>query len=496
MTSVQCDHARNEQGEITPIWEARSGEQYRCIDCGYPMVAKALAGGSKREKHFAHKATEGMRPCSFSNESYRHYIAKQLLVAQLWVMVPAVYPRVPPGFQGKMPLLAPARQVKAASATQEQNIYVDEQGEIRSERRVAGVEFDDFGGRRVPLARPDVVFFNAAGQPILLIEIHAEHQCSEQKIARLALYGVDTIEIHIPRSSDSAHIEYLLTVTQNTIWLYNGQQASFVLATAGTALLTGSGVAAADLEEYLSGRTETLKCRLNRVTDAIHALRAVLGRVDVEQQNARYREHAQRGQEYISRLEKERAARNERLGEDVRQQVEERRRELVDLHRAITRRRNEVAARQHTFSTEEKRLAATIANGKKQIARVLAYLGERAKRISRDLHREHRNFEMEVDQREYDLRQLREREVARQRVGLDREERELEHLAAKLDAEERELAAEAAGLGTAEETTGRAYRRRISDLAETQRRVILFERYYQELQGVKSATGATGSSNG
>lgn len=216
MATVQCDYAFDAEDREVKISQAVSKGEYFCQHCRKLLIAKL---GQWNEHHFAHKAVDTIRPCTFSNESYRHRKAKQLLVARLRIMVPAVYAAPPEGYTGKVPRLAPAREIVAASAVGERNIYVDEQAELIVEPREPGEPFNTEQGRRHLLARPDVVFYDEAGQPILLIEIHAEHRCGPEKIARLQQYGVDTIELSIPRHYDASAIEALFDVTHNTIGL-------------------------------------------------------------------------------------------------------------------------------------------------------------------------------------------------------------------------------------------------------------------------------------
>jgi hypothetical protein len=489
MAAVQCDYAFDAQGQEVHISEAVRGDSYRCQHCNKPLIAKR---GEINEDHFAHKVVDTIRPCTFSNESYRHAKAKQLLVARLRVMVPAVYAAPPEGYVGKVPRLALPREVVAASAVRERNIYVTEDAELIVEPRVPGVPFDEQDGRRRLLARPDVVFYDEEGHPILLIEIHAEHRCGEEKIARLRQYGVDTIEISIPRNFDASAIEALFDVTRNTIWLYNGQRASFHF-TPSDSLLSGEGsISTAELQGTISDRSETLKCRINRLEGILFAVRGLLGTADVEQENARYREHAQRGQEYIAELRAKRSERDTRLGEGIRARVDQERSRLAERRAELGDAEEELQGQIRKLSAAEGRLDRQITAGEQQITEVLSYLKRRAKRLSEAVFSRRSSLRIQLADRERTLERVREREYSRQRTELDREESELDKETKRLDAEEAGLAAEAPGLGTAEATAQRDAGRRISDLTETERKTLLFESYYQELQKLESTVGAEG----
>lgn len=167
MSTVQCDHALAEDGQEIHISAANRGGNYKCLSCGFALMARK---GKHNEDHFAHKNTEVERPCTYSSETYRHAKAKQLLVARLRVQVPAVYAAIPVGYEGKVPRLTEAREIVAATAVSEQNVYVDEQGAVQFERHYS-LPFDDHQGKRQLLARPDVVFYDQDKNPVLFIEI-------------------------------------------------------------------------------------------------------------------------------------------------------------------------------------------------------------------------------------------------------------------------------------------------------------------------------------
>jgi len=476
MATVQCDHALDESGKEISILQAVAGGTYRCIACRFPMVAKL---GRWNEKHFAHKPTEGERPCTYGSETYRHAKAKQLLLARLCVKVPAVYASIPEGYTGKVPRLVLAREIEAASAVAEQTIYVDEEGEIGIEDRRIYPEFDDHQGRRVLLARPDVVFFDGSGKRILLIEIYAEHRCTPEKIAKLRAYGVDTIEIHIPRHCDPVGIERLLTLTSHTFWLYNGQQAAFHFTPSDTHLLAEGSIPATELEDRLSGRTETLKCRLNRVDVAVFAVGALLGRTDVGAENEAYRIAEATGQDFVRGLEERRSERDTRLGSAVRVRMEQHRGRLADRQRASSAGEKAVRARQRELTEARIRLDRWIRRKEAQLSRVMDYVKVRVERTTDKVYWRNFGIRNRISTAQHQLRELQEREYTRERFELDKLERELER-------EEDELATEETGLGRTEETTSRAYRRRVSDLTETEHKAVVFEKHYKELQALKS----------
>jgi hypothetical protein len=267
-TTVECDRACLADGQEISVAEATSGANgYFCLGCGYELMARK---GEVNTPHFAHvpTGTDAERSCDYSSETYRHELAKKLLQRLMQVRVPAVYAARPVGYRGRLPQLAEARDVMATRVLDERNVYVDEHGEVCFAKRYRNEPFDEQQGRRLLLGRPDIVFLDKQGAPLLLIEIYATHKVSEEKLTRLRLLGVDAIEIFIPRHCDPAAIEHLFSTTTHTHWLYNGQQANAGPLAPDSHLLASGSAAAADLEDRLSGRTETLKCRRSRVSHA------------------------------------------------------------------------------------------------------------------------------------------------------------------------------------------------------------------------------------
>lgn len=66
---VKYKYAFNDKNEIICINDAKRGEKYRCLDCGYEIIVKE---GVVKTKHYAHKTTS--HNCSF--ETYLHKLGK------------------------------------------------------------------------------------------------------------------------------------------------------------------------------------------------------------------------------------------------------------------------------------------------------------------------------------------------------------------------------------------------------------------------------------
>lgn len=213
--------AFNEDNEEIHISNADSGlKGYWCIGCGGEM--KAWKG--KIMPHlFSHytKAGEVERKCVFSNEQYRHKIAKEILQRIKEVRVPNLYQKLPKGVSGRRGKISSEKIVYADKVLIEHQFYEDEDGKIRWGRNI---DFEKSENKnKYFLIQPDVTFLNKEGKPILFIEIEATNKIDDEKKARIRMIGVDTIRISVPKSSREG-IQECFFITSHTKWVYNYEQ--------------------------------------------------------------------------------------------------------------------------------------------------------------------------------------------------------------------------------------------------------------------------------
>ena len=93
---VECETALDLQGNEIHIRDAASGAKgYYCSSCGAEMVAHRKR--RRNEDHFQHRPRYAgeVFDCLWSNESYRHKIAKKLVRLLRQLKVPALYPSGP-----------------------------------------------------------------------------------------------------------------------------------------------------------------------------------------------------------------------------------------------------------------------------------------------------------------------------------------------------------------------------------------------------------------
>ncbi len=212
-------YAKNIQGEEFHISQAERGRKgYYCIDCDQEMVA---CKGDIVSPYFRHHVTDVRieRKCTFSNETYRHKIAKEILQRIKQIRVPAVDKYAPKGSEGVM-RLKEAETIQAYSVGIEYRFYEDETSQIRWMSNPDWVEGDL---KKRLIVQPDVTFFDQHGNPILFIEIVATHKPDDEKLSKLKRLGINTITVTIPKESAAA-IEQIFYHTDRTYWLYNHEE--------------------------------------------------------------------------------------------------------------------------------------------------------------------------------------------------------------------------------------------------------------------------------
>jgi hypothetical protein len=202
--------------------EVIRGRGYTCIECGQEMIAKK-SDLELRRHHFAHFAVDVINKgkCTFSNETYRHKIAKDILQMSKKIKVPSLYKFPPSDYDGKPNKLEDSKFIEAGRVEIQMQFYENKSGKICWGRN--NNEEDD--KIKYNLFEPDVSFFDESGNPILLIEIVATHDVDKDKLFKIQSLGIDTIKVKIPRGSKE-EIENTFLTTNNTEWVYNYERES------------------------------------------------------------------------------------------------------------------------------------------------------------------------------------------------------------------------------------------------------------------------------
>lgn len=216
---VKNVYAKDRKGEWIYIDDSISGKMgYFCPGCGLEQEAviqtKRRKNGIMRKSFFRHCAQKDdtQKRCVYSDETYRHKLAKEIIQILMKVKVPAIYVKNPDNNKEERKV-RDASFVEPYKITIEKNVYKDENGNIRF-------------GNGEGYIRPDVIFLSITGYPILFIELVATHKVDPEKLAKVKRIGVDTIQINIPAASPK-DIEHAFLVTTYTKWIFcNEKQRS------------------------------------------------------------------------------------------------------------------------------------------------------------------------------------------------------------------------------------------------------------------------------
>jgi hypothetical protein len=269
MIDNQNVYALNTKDETIHISEAESGRKgYFCLGCGRELQAVKQTK-ENRISYFRHdhNAMKGEGLCTYSDETYRHQLGKQILLNYKKVKVPAVYKYPPKNSEGLIAnLISKEKYIEASFGVPELTFYEDDNGEIHYEK----MSQDSI--RKHQLIRPDITFFDNQSKPILLIELVVTHKLTEEKKLRIKRLGIDCIQITIPKDSPEK-IEKVFDSTKNTKWIYNYEQERREYIS--TTLPGGEGVSLID-EDQRKLFEESYKCRVSQIGNLIRTIRRCL----------------------------------------------------------------------------------------------------------------------------------------------------------------------------------------------------------------------------
>lgn len=363
-------YAYNVEDKIIHISEANSGKKgYFCLGCRKEMQAVKFTIANY-QSYFRHdpKGVDPTKKCTYSDETHRHKLAKDILQQIMKIKVPPVYKYPPKGQPGLANLLTLDRFINAHTVENETYFFEDANGEIRWGKQ------KDVGDRFL-LIKPDVTFFDKDYQPILFIELVATHKVSQEKLIKMKHLGIDTIQVNIPKGSPK-EIEEALFKSEKIKWVYNNEQerTEYLPVSESDAV----GVPPAD-ELQRKFFEESYECRAAQIRSFIRGLNKCLAAEP-------YREIESRIRLEISRVERNTDDHRERLHR------------LQENHRT---------AIESTFAEEK----AEIATEKAQLSQEKTALRARISEAGADFSRkeeDHNREEASVD---------RETELLEARIG-------------------------------------------------------------------------------
>lgn len=409
MIDNQNVYALNTKDQTIHISEAESGRKgYFCLGCKRELQAVKQTK-ENRISYFRHdhNALKGEGLCTYSDETYRHQLAKQILLNYKKVKVPAVYKYPPKGTENLVAnLISKEKYIEASFGISELSFYEDDQGGIHY-----GKVFPDSNQYNL-LIRPDITFFDNQSKPILLIELVATHKLSEEKKLKIKHLGIDCIQIAIPKDSPE-NIEKVFDKTEKTKWIYNYEQESREYVP--TSISGGEGISFID-EDQRKLFDESYKCRTSQIGNLIRTIKRCLeseqyGEIirDIESEISRVEGNSEAERKDLERIRRDHKLRIEALRERIRATVNERYKQDIDR----------ILSERARLDAEEQQLQEFIRN---EEASITSTIEEHRNRIEEKLSKQY-PITIEEEQRRYSNLEQR---YKRKKSELIREDEDIE----------------------------------------------------------------------
>lgn len=285
--NLQNRYANNVQSTTIYIDDAESGRKgYYCMGCTREMeaVKTKIVDRASYFRHYVKKNSPKNR-CTYSDKTYRHKLAKENLLTNKRIKVPAVY-KYSDNDSDPAILIKPAEIIEAHNVHAKLSFYEDESGNIK------WTEATDFDTEYL-LYKPDITFFDKTDTPILFIDITTSHKPDKDKLVSLLRLGIDAVSVIIPKASP-AEIDQVFEHSQNTKWLYNKDEINteYIRVPNGNT----KGISHIDKEQRQLF-AESNRCRKAQINNLIRAIGKVL-------ESQPYRDTESKFESEISRVEK------------------------------------------------------------------------------------------------------------------------------------------------------------------------------------------------
>ena len=155
--------------------------------------------GQRMMHHFAHKASES---CEYGYESSLHLVAKEIISQSKTFLLPAVYVSFP-NSQKRSELICEAKEIAIDRVELEQR-YND--------------------------VIPDIVIY--VGDKQLFVEIYVTHNIDDEKLAKLKVADISTIEIDLSKKEETVTrkelTELILGDSHEKAWKYNSLSQKYL----------------------------------------------------------------------------------------------------------------------------------------------------------------------------------------------------------------------------------------------------------------------------
>ena len=265
--NVYAFNIKGVEKHISKVERGRKG--YYCMGCKAEVEARK---GEIRSHYFAHVPTDVKieRKCTFSDETYRHKLAKEILQRIKKIKVPTLYKFPPKGVEGKPQKIKDSWTISAETVRIERQFYENEEGEIKFGKNINFKKEKN----KFLLIQPDVAFFDKDDNPILLIEIVATHKIDAEKLSKIKRLGIDTVQVTIPKDSPEG-IENCFFRTHRTQWIYNYEQETTNYISVPKR--NNEGILSSDeFQKRLFRTVESFSCRSSQIKNLIRGIRKCL----------------------------------------------------------------------------------------------------------------------------------------------------------------------------------------------------------------------------
>ncbi|HRF32971.1 MAG TPA: hypothetical protein PLM56_05710 [Cyclobacteriaceae bacterium] len=341
------------------ISEAKSGRRgYYCMGCDREMqaVKSRIAG---RASYFRHDPKDVQRKgkCTYSDETYRHKLAKEILVRLKQIRVPAVYKYPPTGEDGLTYLIRDSETIFAHRVEIQRHFFETDEGEIcwGSQEEASGKNL---------LIIPDVIFFNKENEPILLIELVVKHKLTDEKKLKIRRLGINTVQVRVPKDSPE-EIERTFSKTDKTKWVFNYEQeiTDYIRISQGNS----EGISLID-EIQRQFFEENYRCRASQIGNLVRAIKRCL-------ESKPYRQVDDDIRSEISRVERNAESNRERL-QRIQEGIDD------EIYNGLGGKRESIRIEENGFRKAEDRLF-----------RLLEQVRQRYKRKGEELDSAKREFD-------------------------------------------------------------------------------------------------------
>jgi hypothetical protein len=393
------DWANDIQGKALHISQAKSGAQgYYCLGCDKEMQA---VKGLKNKHYYRHHVVDvdtTKVECVHASRIYREKLAFNYFLRTKKIIVPAVYKFPPKGIEGLPYLLHKEQTYIASKVERELTFYEDENGKIF---HGTNPEIDE----RFLQVRPDAVFFNEEGKPILFIEFVVTHKPDKEKLAKLKRLGINTVQIIVPKKSEE-EIEKEISKVSKVKWTYNEIESN----TEYTSVPKGNseGIPSLD-DDQRKLFEESFACRATQIGNLVRTITRSLESESYKRIERLFEQEIQRIEDATSRTRERLAEIQSGIESEIYSDIGQRREELENDERYFQQKSTNVENRYYSKRT-------ILIEEQREIDRDIEFRSG-TRKTEQGIRTEFERIERNIIERRRDI-EIEQREIEREEDGI------------------------------------------------------------------------------